>query len=253
MFFLPFSFGKWRSPLQRIRNNVEKGTVGKREIETIDNDQKGYGAVSLIHYVHWLKKKNRLISNSYCIETKHKHTAVSSHHWCLHEHQIQFHSIYRFISFWMLTIKDLASHWSVCIKTYIVFLSNRKWCDIVSVSVFFHDYFLFTFNGSDRCSQAYRWKGQFLTSENQNYYQNNWREQNCYDYPIKSQWFFRTKMHLVRNAAFQMHTIFFSGLVHFFLSCCMASKMKTNFNINNQHHYNWWLRLRYATYYYDTH
>lgn len=91
-FFLPFSFGKWRSPLQRIRNNVEKGTVGKREIETIDNDQKGYGAVSLIHYVHWLKK-NRLISNSYCIETKHKHTAVLSHHWCLHEHQIQFHSI----------------------------------------------------------------------------------------------------------------------------------------------------------------
>lgn len=56
-FFLPFSFGKWRSPLQRIRNNVEKGTVGKREMETIDNDQKGYGAVSLIHYVHWLKKK----------------------------------------------------------------------------------------------------------------------------------------------------------------------------------------------------
>lgn len=43
--------------MQRIRNNIEKGTVGKREIETIDNDQKGYGAVSLIHYVHWLKKK----------------------------------------------------------------------------------------------------------------------------------------------------------------------------------------------------
>lgn len=29
--------------LQRIQNEAGKGTVGKREIETIDNDQKGYG------------------------------------------------------------------------------------------------------------------------------------------------------------------------------------------------------------------
>lgn len=29
--------------LQRIQNEAAKGTVGKREIETIDNDQKGYG------------------------------------------------------------------------------------------------------------------------------------------------------------------------------------------------------------------
>lgn len=58
-------------------------------------------------------------------------------------------------------------------------------------------------------------EGPIFNVKNQNYYQNNWREQNCYDYPIKSQRFFRTKCIWLEMLHFDCIQFFF-GLVHFF-------------------------------------
>lgn len=62
-------------------------------------------------------------------------------------------------------------------------------------------------------------EGPIFNVKNQNYYQNNWREQNCYDYPIKSQRFFRIKCIWLEMLHFECIQFFlwfssFFGLLH---------------------------------------